>query len=121
MPPTLPSQPEEGEISETSIPPLHEEHTSLVTPQRQKRIKVRMNKGKKVRKRLMPNPSIPRTILEEEIDKDETKSEEEEEVSLQRRTRQAKATEMEIRKNSTSTTPSTQSRPIELSHLKDEV
>ena len=37
-----------------------------------------MNKGQRVRKRLVPNPSIPETILEEETDEDETESEEEE-------------------------------------------
>ena len=80
-----------------------------------------MSKGKKVRKRLVPNPFVPGTILEEENDQDETKSEEEEEVPLQRRTRQTKATEIEVRKNAASITPSTQSRPVELSSLEDEV
>ena len=45
LPPILPSQPEEGEIPETSIPPRIKERISLVTPQKQKRIKVRMSKG----------------------------------------------------------------------------
>ena len=45
LPPILPSQPEEGEIPKTSIPPVHKEHASLIVPQRKKRIKVRMNKG----------------------------------------------------------------------------
>ena len=41
-----------------------------------------MKKGQKVRKRLVPNPSIPGTIPKEETDKDETESKEEEEVPL---------------------------------------
>ena len=80
-----------------------------------------MSKGQKVRKRLVPNPFVPGTIPEEEIDQDETESEEEEEVPLHRRTRQAKAIEIEVRKNATSITPSTQSRPVELSSSEDEV
>ena len=106
LPPTLPSQLEEGDILETSIPPQLEERISLVTPQKQKRIKVRMSKGKKVRKRLVPNPFFPRTIPKEETDRVETESEEEEEVPLKRRTRQDKATQMEVRKNATRITPS---------------
>ena len=52
-----------------------------------------MNKKQRVRKILVPNPSIPKTILEEELDEGEMESDEEEEqVPLQRRTRQAKAT-----------------------------
>ena len=80
-----------------------------------------MSKGQKVCKILVPNPSIPGTIPEEETDKYETESEEEEEVPLHRRTRQAKATEIKVRKNATSITPSTQSRPVELSSSEDEV
>ena len=45
-----------------------------------------MSKGQRIQKRLVPNPSIPGTIPEEETDKDETESEEEEEVPLHRRT-----------------------------------
>lgn len=82
LPPTLPSQPEEGEIPETSIPPRIEEHISFVTPPKQKKIKVRMSKGQKVQKRLVPNPFLPRTISEEETNQGETESEEEEEVPL---------------------------------------
>ena len=67
----MPSQPEEGEILETSIPPVYEEPASLVVPKRQKRIKVRMNKRQRVSKRLVPNPSVPETILEEETDEEE--------------------------------------------------
>ena len=80
-----------------------------------------MSKGQKVQKRLVPNPFVPQTIPEEETDQDETESEEEEEVPLHRRTQQAKATKIEVRKNVTSITPSTQSRPIELSSSEDEV
>ena len=70
----------------------------------------------------MPNPFVPRTIPEEETDQDEIESEEEEEeVPLHRRTQQAKATKIKVRKNASSITPSTQSRPIELSSLEDEV
>ena len=68
----------------------------------------------------MPNPSVPKTIPEEETDEDEHESKEEE-VPLQRRTQKAKTTKMERRKNATSTTPSTWSKPIELSSSKDEV
>ncbi|MEG7793082.1 hypothetical protein U2520_15220, partial [Listeria monocytogenes] len=85
LPPTLPSQPKEGEIPENSIPPWLEEHISLVTPQKQKRIKVRMSKGNFFWKRLVPNPLVPGTIPEEETDQGETKSEEEVEVPLHRR------------------------------------
>ena len=43
-----------------------------------------MNKRQKVRKRLVPNASVPKTILEEESDEDETESDgEEEQVPLQ--------------------------------------
>ena len=69
----------------------------------------------------MPNPFVPGTISEEETDQGETESEEEEEVPLHRRTMQAKATEVEVRKNAASITPSTQSRPVELSSSEDEV
>ena len=41
-----------------------------------------MNKGQRVHKRLVPNPSVLEMILEEETNADETKSEEEEEVPL---------------------------------------
>ena len=37
-----------------------------------------MNKGKRVCKILVPNPSVPETIPEEETDEDETESKEEE-------------------------------------------
>ena len=74
-----------------------------------------MNKGQRVHKKLVPNPSIPETILEEETEL------EEEEVPLQRRTRLAKATEMERRKSATSTPPPTQEKLVELSSSEDEV
>ena len=80
-----------------------------------------MSKGQRVQKRLVPNPFVPGTIPKEETDQRETESEEEEEVPLHRRTRQAKATEVEVRKNVASITPSTQSRPVELSSSEDEV
>ena len=80
-----------------------------------------MSKGQKVRKRLVPNPFVLGTIPEEETDQGETESEEEEEVPLQRRTRQTKATEVEVRKNAANITPSTQSRPGEISSSEDKV
>ena len=79
-----------------------------------------MNKGKRVQKRLVPNPCVLETILEEETNEDETKLEEEE-VPLQIRTQQAKATEMERRKSTMTTPPPTLVEPIELSSSEDEV
>ena len=81
-----------------------------------------MNKGQRVYKRLVPNPSIPKTIPEEEIDEEEMESDEEEEqVTLQRRTWLVKATELERRKSAMSTPPPTQVEPIELSSSEDKV
>ena len=42
-------------------------------------------------------------------------------MPLHRRIRQAKTTEIEVRKDVTRITPSTQSKPVELSSLEDEV
>ena len=82
MPPIVSSQLEEGEIPETSIPPMHEEPASPAVSQRKKRIKIRMNKGKRVYKILVPNPSVPKTILEEKTNEEEIELEEGEEVPL---------------------------------------
>ena len=116
------SQPEEGEILETSIPPVYEEPASPAIPQRQKRIKIRMNKGQRVCKRLVPNPSIPKTIPKEETNEEEIESEEEEDqVPIKRRTWLAKAIELERRKSAMSTPSPTQEEPVELSSSEDEV
>ena len=81
-----------------------------------------MKKRKRISRRLVPNPSIPKTIAKEEEHKEETKLEEEEEqVPLQRRTWLAKSTELERRKSTSSTPPSTQVEPLELYSLEDEV
>ena len=80
-------------------------------------MKVRMNKRQRVSKRLVPNPSILKTILEEEI----KSGKEEEQVPLQRRTWLAKATKMERRKSAMSNPPPTQEKLVELSSLEDEV
>ena len=79
MPPILPSQPEEGEIPEISIPLVHEEPASPSIPRKHKRIKINLNKRQRISRILVPNPSIFETILEEEKYEEEIESEEEEE------------------------------------------
>ena len=81
-----------------------------------------MKKRKRISRRLVPNPSIPKTITEEEEDEEEIKSEEEEEhVPLQGRTQLENFEELERRKSATGTPLSTQVEPLELSSLEDEV
>ncbi len=81
-----------------------------------------MNKRQRVRKRLVPIPSIPKTIPKEESDEGEIESnEEEEQLPLQRRTWLAKATKLERRKNVTNTPPPTQAKIVEVSSSEDEV
>ena len=70
-----------------------------------------MKKRKRISRRLVPNPSIPKTILEEE----------EEQMTLQGRTQLEKAIELKRRKSAMGTLPSTQVEPLELSSSKDEV
>ncbi len=64
----MPSQPEEGEIPEASIPPIQEEPPSPSVSKKHKRIKIKMKKRKRINKILVPNPSNPKNILEEEED-----------------------------------------------------
>ena len=65
------SQPKEGEIPQASIPPTQEEPPSPFVPKKHKRIKIRMKKRQRINRGLVPNPSIPETILEEEEDEKE--------------------------------------------------
>ena len=73
------NQSEEGEIPQASIPPMQEEPTSPSIHKKHKRINIQMKKRKRVSRRLVTNPSIPKTNLEEDEDKEEIESEEEEE------------------------------------------
>ena len=81
-----------------------------------------MKKRKRISRRLVPNPSIPKTILEENEEGEQTTSkEEEEQVPLQGRIRLGRATKLQRRKSATGTSPSTQAEPLELSSLEDEI
>ena len=73
------SQPEEGEILKASIPSAQEEPASPSVPKKYKITKIWIKKRKRISRRLVPNPSIVKTILEEDEDEEETKLEEEEE------------------------------------------
>ena len=79
-----------------------------------------MKKRQRITKRMVPFWSIPKTIPEGD-EEEEEEEEEEEQVPLQRITWLAKGTEKERRKSSTSTSPSTQEKPLEVSSSKDEV
>ena len=67
----MPSQLKEGEIPEASISPIQEEPPSPSIPKKHKRMKIKMKKRKRISRKLVPNPSIPKIILEEEEDEEE--------------------------------------------------
>ena len=81
-----------------------------------------MKKRQRINRRLVPNPSIPKTISKEEEDEEEIELEkEEEQVPLQGRTQWEKDIELEKRKSVMDTPPSNQVEPLEPSSLEDEV
>lgn len=83
-----------------------------------------MKKRQRATKRMVPFPSIPETILEEEGEEEEIDEEgtnEEEEVPLQRRTKLARAIEEERRRSVLGTSPSTPTRPLEVSSSEEKV
>ena len=81
-----------------------------------------MKKRKRINQILVPNPSIPKIILEGDEEEEEIESEEEEEeVPLQGRTQLARSIELQRRKSATGTSPSTQVEPLELPSLEDEL
>ena len=69
---------------------------------------------------MVPFPSVPETILEEEKEEEE-EIDKEEEVPLQRRTQIARATLQERRRSSIGTSPSIPAGPLEVSSLEDKV
>ena len=72
-------QSEEGKITQASIPPMQEEPTSPSIPKKHKRIKIQMKERQRISRRLVPNPSIPETILKGDEEEEEIESKEEDE------------------------------------------
>ena len=110
MSPVVPSQPKEGDIPQASIPLAQEELASPSVPKKhKKRIKIWMKKKQRIKRRLVPSPSIPKTIpkRDEEEKEEEELEEEEEQVPLQGRTQLERAIELETRKSATGIGPST--------------
>ena len=109
----MPSQLGEEESQQAFVPPAQKQSVSPVAPMKKKRIKIWMKKRQKVIKRIMPFPSVPETIPEDE-EEEEEETNEEEEVPTQRRTQLARAMEEERRKSTSSISPSTQVRPLQV-------